>query len=692
MVRAGLFQGDSMFLFRAAALSSALIAFSALAAQDTGHGIDLAGIDHAVAPGDDFFAYANGAWIKTAVIPPDRAAEGPGAILVDKTRERVRGLIEDAAKAKPAAGSDAQKVGDYFASYLDEAAIEAKGLKPLDADMARIAAVKDKASLSSYLGGTLRADVDALNSTNFYTDNVFGMWVQQGFSDPDHNLPYILQGGLGMPDRDYYIEQSPQMAKLRDQYKAHIVNVLKLAKIADADKKAAAIFALETRIAQSHVSREDSEDVHKADNPWKRADFTAKAPGMDWNAYFGAAGLSGQNDFIVWHPSAVSGISKLVASEKVDLWKDYLTFHLLNHYSSLLPKAFVDERFAFYGTDLSGTPKNRDRWKRAIDATNAALGEAVGQIYAAKYFPPSSKARIEAIVKDLLAAYRARISNLAWMSPKTKEKALAKLDTLYVGVGYPDAWRDYSAFDVVRGDALGNERRAELFEYKRNLAKLHGHVDRKEWSMVPQEVNAVNHPLGNALNFPAAILQPPYFDPQADDAYNFGSIGATIGHEISHSFDDQGSQFDAQGRLINWWTPEDLKHFQGASAQLAKQFDLYKPFPDLAVNGKQTLSENIADVAGLSASHDAYVLSLHGKPAPVTQGLTGDQRFFLAFTQSWRDKVRDAALRQQVKTDGHAPAEYRGDTVRNLDAWYPAFAVKPGQKLYLAPKDRVQVW
>jgi putative endopeptidase len=681
-----------MFLFRAAALSFALIAFSALAAQETGHGIDLAGIDHTVAPGDDFFAYANGAWIKTAVIPPDRAAEGPGAILIDKTRERVRGLIEDAAKAKPAAGSDAQKVGDYYASYLDEAGIEAKGLAPLSADMARIAAIKDKASLSSYLGGTLRADVDALNSTNFYTDNVFGMWVQQGFSDPDHNLPYILQGGLGMPDRDYYIEQSPQMAKLRDQYKAHIVNVLKLAKIADADKKAAAIFALETKIAQSHVSREDSEDVHKADNPWKRADFTAKAPGMDWNAYFGAAGLSSQNDFIVWHPSAVIGISKLVASEPAALWKDYLTFHLLNHYSSLLPKAFVDERFAFYGTDLSGTPKNRDRWKRAIDATNAALGEAVGKIYAAKYFPPSSKARIEAIVKDLLAAYRARISNLAWMSPKTKEKALAKLDTLYVGVGYPDAWRDYSAFDVVRGDALGNERRAELFEYKRNLAKLHGPVDRKEWSMVPQEVNAVNHPLGNALNFPAAILQPPYFDPQADDAVNFGSIGATIGHEISHSFDDQGSQFDAQGRLINWWTPEDLKHFQGASAQLAKQFDGYHPFPDLAVNGKQTLSENIADVAGLSASHDAYVLSLHGKPAPAMQGLTGDQRFFLAFTQSWREKFRDAALRQQVKTDGHAPAEYRGDTVRNLDAWYPAFAVKPGQKLYLAPKDRVQVW
>jgi predicted metalloendopeptidase len=686
------YQGDSMLMFRVAAVAAVVLSAAAIAAPEGGHGVDLAGIDHSVAPGDDFFRYANGAWIATAVIPPDRATDGPGDVLIEKTRERVRELIQDAAQTNPAHGSDAQKVGDFYASYLDEAAIEAKGLAPLDAGMARIAAIKDKASLSAYLGSTLRADVDALNSTNFYTDHVFGVWITQGFADPGHNVPYLLQGGLGMPDRDYYLEQSPQMAKLRDQYRAHIANVLKLAKIADAGKKADAIFALETRIAQGHASREDSEDVQKANNPWKRADFTAKAPGMDWDAYFRSASLSGQQDFIVWHPSAAKGISALVASEPVALWKDYLTFHLIDHYASLLPKAFVDERFAFYGTGLSGTPKIRDRWKRAIDATNGALGEAVGQLYAAKFFPPSSKAKIEAIVKDLLAAYHARISNLAWMSPKTKEKALAKLATLKVGVGYPDKWRDYSALDIVRGDALGNQERAELFEYKRNLAKLHGPVDRGEWAMVPQEVNAVNLPLANALNFPAAILQPPFFDPDADPAYNFGSIGATIGHEISHSFDDQGSQFDAQGRLLNWWTPEDLAHFQGASAALARQFDGYRPFPDLAINGKQTLSENIADVAGLSAAHDAYILSLHGKPAPMIQGLTGDQRFFLAYTQSWREKIRDAALHEQVKTDGHAPAMYRGDTVRNLDAWYPAFNVKPGQSLYLAPGKRVQVW
>ncbi len=672
--------------------ATTLLTVFAVQSAPMSHGIDLAGIDHSVAPGDDFFAYANGAWIKKTEIPADKASYGPGEILVEKTREQVRGLIQDAAKGSPPAGSDAQKVGDYYASYLDEVAIEAKGVAPLKDGFAQIAAIKDKASLSAYLGTTLRADVDALNSTNFYTDNVFGLWISQGFEDPAHNVPYILQGGLGMPDRDYYIQQSPKMDAIRAKYRTYIAAMLKLAGIADADKRALAIFDLETKIARTHASREDSEDVKKANNPWKRGDFATKAPGLDWNAYFTTAGLKDQQGYIVWHPTAVVGISALVASKPPDVWKDYLAYHLVGHYSGVLPKAFVNESFAFYGTTLSGTPKIRDRWKRAIDSTNASLGEVVGKLYVAKYFPPSAKAKIEAMVKDLLTAYRARISRLAWMSPKTKEKALAKLATLRVGVGYPDKWKDYSALQVLRGDAFGNLRRAEMFEYRRNLAKLHEPVDRGEWAMVPQEVNAVNLPLANALNFPAAILQAPYFDPDADAALNYGATGATIGHEISHSFDDSGSQFDAQGRFENWWTPEDLAHFQASGAKLAAQFDAYKPFPDLHVHGKQTLSENIADVAGLSAAHDAYLLSLKGKPAPVIEGLTGDQRFFLAYTQSWREKEREEALRRQVTTDGHAPAEYRGDTVRNLDAWYPAFNVKPGQKLYLEPKDRVQVW
>ena len=661
-------------------------------AQTTDHNVDQAGIDRSVKPGDDFYAYANGAWIKQAQIPADRSSYGPGAVLTEKTSQQVKGLIEDAAAGSPAPGSDAQKVGDYYASYMDEAGIEAKGLTPLAGDLAAITAITDKASLSSYLGTTLRADVDALNATNFYTDHIFGVWITQGFEDPDHNVPYILQGGLGLPDRDYYLSDSPKMATIRTAYQAHIANVLKLAGVADADTKAAAIMAFETKMANAHVSRVDSEDVHKANNPWKAADFATKAPGLDWTAYFAAAGLGAQQDYIVWQPSAVTGLSALVASEPVDTWKAWLTFHAVDHYANVLPKAFVAERFAFYGTALSGTPQMQDRWKRAVNATNGALGEVVGKLYTDKYFPASSKAEINDMVAEMLTAYHARISNLTWMSPDTKAKALAKLGTLKVGVGYPDKWTDYSSLDIVRGDAYGNIRRAEMFNYKKNLAKLGQTPDRGEWVMVPQIVNAVNLPMANALNFPAGILQPPYFDPQADAAYNFGSIGATIGHEISHSFDDQGSQFDAQGRLLNWWTPEDLAHFQAAGEKLAKQYDAYCPFPDLCLNGHQVLSENIADVAGLSAAHDAYVLSLHGKPDVVKDGLTGDQRFFLAFAQSWRQTEREAALRQQVQTDGHAPAEYRGDTVRNLDAWYAAFGVKPGDKMYLAPEDRVQVW
>jgi predicted metalloendopeptidase len=685
-----------MTLFRSTAialvLAAAPLAVHAAPAAPVVHDVDLGGIDKSVKPGDDFYRYANGSWMKTAQIPADRSSYGPAIVLIEKTSAEVRELIQDAAKGTPAKGSNAQKVGDYFASYMDEAKIEADGLKPLQANFDAINAVTDKASLSAYLGTTLRADVDALNATDFYTDNVFGLWVQQGFEDPDHNMPYILQGGLGMPDRAYYLDDSPRMAELRTKYQAHIANVLKLAGQADPDAKAARIMALETKIAQSHASREESEDVLKANNPWARADFATKAPGLDWDAYFKSAGLSGQPTFIVWHPGAVKGISGLVASEPLDTWKEYLTFRQLEHFAGVLPKAFVDERFAFFGTALSGTPKISDRWKRAIASTNGALGEVVGKLYVDKHFPPAAKAKIEAMVKAELAAYHTRIEKLTWMSPDTKAKALAKLATLHVGVGYPDTWIDYSKLDIVRGDVVGNVKRAEAFEYQRNLARLGKAPERDQWVMTPQTVNAVNLPLANALNFPAAILQAPYFDPQADAAYNFGAIGATIGHEISHSFDDTGSQFDARGRLINWWTPDDLEHFHIASAKLAAQYDKYCPFSDLCLNGKQVLSENIADVAGLSAAYDAYKLSLHGKPDVVKRGLTGDQRFFIAFAQSWRQIEREAATRQQVKTDGHSPDEYRGDTVRNLDAWYPAFKVTSDQKLYLKPEDRVQVW
>ncbi|MEO8985778.1 MAG: M13 family metallopeptidase, partial [Rhodanobacter sp.] len=436
----------------------------------------------------------------------------------------------------------------------------------------------------------------------------------------------------------------------------------------------------------------DSENVHKANNLWRMADFGAKAPGLDWASYFKAAGLQDQAQIDVWQPAAITGLSALTTSEPLSAWKDLLIFHTINHAASLLPKACADLNFEFYVHTLQGTPVQQPRWKRAVGATSSELGDAVGQLYVKHYFPAASKTQIEQLVRNLVAAFHDRIDTLSWMTPATRAKAKAKLDTLRVGVGYPETWRDYSALDIRPDDALGNRLRAEKYEYDHQRAKLGQAVDKGEWWMTPQTVNAVNLPLQNALNFPAAILQPPFFDPKADAAANYGSIGAVIGHEISHSFDNLGAEFDAQGKLDNWWTPEDLAHFKAAGQQLVQQFNQYQALPGLHVDGQQTLGENIADVSGLTIAYLAYHKSLGGTPAPVIDGLSGDQRFFIAFGQSWRAKIRDAALRQQLTTDVHAPPSFRAQTVRNLDQWYPAFEVKPQQTLYLEPKDRVKIW
>jgi len=680
-------------LLAATGVSSAL--HGAIAAEKRSpmsNGLDIPGMNPSVAPGNDFFAYANGTWIKSTEIPPDRSTYGTSQILVEVTDKRTVELIQEAAKNKSGANAEARKIGEYYASFMDEATIEKKGLAPLQPAFDRIAAIKDRKALSTVLGSMLRADVDALNSTNFYTDNLFGLWVAQDLSDPSRYSPFLLQGGLGMPDRDYYIDSSAHMAELRTKYQAHLANVLKLAKISDAEGKAARIFDLEKRMATVHATRLESIDVQKANNHWTRKEFETRAPGLDWQVYFKAARLDRQNVFTVWHPSAVTGLSALVASQPLETWRDYLTLRVIEHAAPFLPKAFVEERFAFYGKEMSGTPKLRERWKRGVANTNDALGEAVGKLYVEKYFSAAEKARAETMVRNLIAAFGQRIDRLEWMAPETKSKAKAKLAALKVGVGYPDRWRDYSALDVVAGDALGNAARAKRVDYQHSLAKLGQPIDRSEWVMTPQLVNAVNLPVMNAMNFPAAILQPPYFDASRAAAMDCGATGATIGHEISHSFDDQGALFDASGKLQNWWTQEDFAHFQASGEKLAKQYDGYKPFPDLALNGKQVLSENIADLAGLAVAYDAYRLSLQGKPAPVIDGLTGDQQFFVSYAQSWRAKFRDQALRQQVITDGHAPNEYRADTVRNLDAWYTAFTVKPQQALYLAPPERVRVW
>ncbi|HMG05788.1 MAG TPA: M13 family metallopeptidase [Chthoniobacterales bacterium] len=655
-------------------------------------GVDLALRDLEVKPGDDFEAYANGAWRKKTEIPADRSSTGVDFEVFQKAEKRTADLIRDAGAGKPAAGTPQRMIADYYAAYMDTAGIEKRGLAPLKERFARIDGIKSRTDLARALGHDLRADLDPLNATNFWSENLFGLFVTQALSDPAHTVPYFLQGGLGLPDREYYISDKPDMVKLRGAYLTYVGDLLKLAGLSDPAGRAERIVALETKIANAHLDRTTSEDVHKANNPWSAAQLSSDAPGLDWKTYLTAAGLDKQPTFIIWQPGAIKGLSALAGSEPVETWKEWMTFHTLNQSAAFLPKAYDDLHFGFYEKTLRGTPQQRDRWKRALTHTNADLGDAVGKIYVAKYFPASSKAELQEMAKNLLAAFDRRVDSLEWMAPATKAQAKAKIKTLRVGVGYPETWRDYKGLVIRPDDPAGNAWRASEWEYRYQLGKFGKPIDHDEWWMTPQTVNAVNLPLQNALNFPAAILEPPYFDPKADAAANYGAIGATIGHEISHSFDNTGAEFNAAGKLENWWTPDDQVHFQQASKRLVDQYSAYEVLPGVKVNGELTLGENIADVAGLAAAYDAYKLSLHGTPLPVVDGLTGDQRFFLAFAQSWRHKTREAALRQQIVVDGHAPARERAQTLRNLDPWYEAYDVKSGEKLYLAPADRVRIW
>jgi len=672
--------------------TAATVAAPAPASTAPDIGINLSYIDKSVKPGDNFFDYSNGAWLKTAQIPADRSSTGAFYDIFEITEKHTADLIKNAGAGNPAAGSNARKIADYYAAYMDTAAIDKAGLTPIKPELDAIDAIKTREDLARVLGSRLRADVDPINATDFHTEHLFGLFVTKGLEEASTQIPYLLQGGLAMPSRDYYLSKDAHMAEARDKYKTYVAALLKQAGIADPDKNADAVFALETKIAEAQESLVDSEDIHKANNVWNAAEFSKKAPGLDWNAYFKAAGLDKAKQIDVWQPSAIRGESKLVGSQSIDAWKALLTFHTLNAAAPLLPKPYDELSFDFFGKTLQGTPAQRERWKRAVSATSAALGDAVGELYVRKYFPAASKAAAEAMVKNLITAFRTGIKDLAWMSPETKQKAEAKLDTLKVGVGYPDHWRDYSSLDIKPDDALGNYMRTVKFEYELAKAKIGKAIDDNEWWMTPQTVNAVNLPLQNALNFPAAILQPPFFNPRADPAANYGAIGAVIGHEISHSFDNTGADFDAQGRLKNWWTPADLKHFRTATDALAAQYSSYEALPGLHVNGKQTLGEDIADVSGLTAAYRAYHLSLDEKPAPEIDGLSGDQRFFIAFGQAWRSKTRDAALRQLITTNVHAPGPFRAETVRNLDPWYQSFDVQPDAKLYLKPDQRVKIW
>ena len=703
----------------------ALLSPALLPAQTAAtHGIAVANIDPSVKPGDDFYLYSNGAYIQRTTLPPDRASLGVFNNLADRSFQQVASIIKDATEASAAtlpagnaaANPDQKKIADLYRSYMNEPAIEAHGLASLKPHLAEVAAISNQHDLARALGASLRADVDALNNTHYNTANIFGLWVAPSFNDPDHYAPYLLQGGLQLPNRDYYLTDSPQMQETRTKYKTHIAAMLSLAGVSgtagaqSVDARANRILALETAIAKVQISLADSENIEHANNPWSAADFSTKAPGLDWTTFFAAAGLASQQTFIVWQPTAFTGESALVASEPLDAWKDLLTYHLIEANAAGASKKLADERFDFFGHTLSGTPAQRPRDFRGDVLVSTVLGDAVGQIYAQRFFSPEAKAQAEALVANLLAAFRQRLEGLTWMAATTKKEALAKLGTLQVSVGYPNHWRSYAALEIKPDDLFGNLYRDSLFDYGYNLSRIGQLVDKKEWCMTPQTVNAVNLPLDNGLNFPAAILQPPFFDPKAPAAANYGAIGTVIGHEISHTFDSQGALFDSRGRVRNWWTPEDLAHFNKATDALAAQYDTYSPFPDLHVNGRQTLGENIADVAGLTTAYDAFHASLKGTAAPTNPGpeaspvstssnttaspgtLTGDQQFFLAFAQNWAAVTRPAALRQQILTDPHAPGHFRAETVRNIDAWYKAFPITPTDKLYLGPKDRVHIW
>jgi putative endopeptidase len=645
-------------------------------------GVDLAGMDKNVKPGDSFYNYVNGTWHRTTEIPADRATWGGFGVLRDLSDQRTREIIEAAAKSKAAPGSSSQKVGDFYATFMDEAAIERQGAAPLKPHLAKIAAIRSKTDLARAFGEANRIGIGT----------PFGAAIEQDLKDNKVYSVYIGQGGLGLPDRDYYlVDTNPKFVEARQKYQAHVANMLRLAGIADPEAKAQRIYDLEKQIAQTHWTRAESRQIDKLYNPMPTAKLASAMPGFDWNTYLKAASLNSMPQVIVTQPSALTGEAKLVQSVPLDTWKDYLTFRTISRAAPMLSKAFVEENFNFYGKTLSGTPQLKDRWKRGADLINAGMGEAVGELYVAKYFTPEAKAKADELVRNIIKAMDARLAKLDWMAPGTRTKARAKLAAFTPKIGYPEKWRDYSALKITRGDNLGNSVRAAEFEYLRQLAKVGKPVDRSEWAMSPQTVNAYANPLLNEIVFPAAILQPPFFDPHADDAVNYGAIGAVIGHEITHHFDDQGAKFDAAGNLADWWTPADVERFKGLTTKIVKQYGEYEPLPGSKVNGELTQGENIADLAGLNIAYDAYRLSLGGKEAPVLDGFTGDQRFFLGYGQVWRNKYRDPALLAQITTGPHTPGHFRPEVVRNFDPWYAAFNVKGG-KLYLPPEQRIRIW
>lgn len=645
-------------------------------------GFDLDGMDRSIRPGHDFARYAGGNWMRTTAIPADRTAWGPFAMLRARAEADVRAIVEDLAGHAQLDGSIERKIADTYNAWMDTAAIEAAGLAPVAADLALIAGARSHEDVAAVMGRP-ELGVGGPLSLSPWTDA----------ADPDRYAMNMVQSGLSLPDRTYYLADDPRSVDIRAKFRVYVADMLALGVYPDPQAAAAAIVALETEMARAHWTRERRADRDQTYHPKTRAELKTFAPDYPWGAALLALGVPDQDFFVVKEDSAILDLTRIFRATPVATWRAYMTFRYLNGMADILPTAFDDRSFDFNGRTLSGLTQKRERWKRATVALNAALGEAVGRLYVQRHFSPDAKARIAALVETLRTAMRIRIERLDWMSAETKRAALEKLAAIRVKVGYPDRWRDYATLEVRPNDPVGNRKRAVLWDWRRRTARLAEPTDRDEWGMTPQNVNAYSNSFFNEIVFPAAILQSPYFDPDADAAVNYGGIGGVIGHEMSHAFDDQGSKTDARGAQRNWWTPDDSARFSALTDRLAEQYSRYEPLPGAFVNGRMTLGENIGDLGGLSIALDAYRLTLEGRPAPILDDTTGDQRVFLSWAQSYRENIRDEALRANLVSDPHSPATLRiNGVVRNIDAWYPAFGVVPGDRLYLDPRDRVRVW
>ncbi|ATP57771.1 peptidase M13 [Pedobacter ginsengisoli] len=646
-------------------------------------GIILKNMDTTVVPGNNFTAYVNGTWAKNTKIPSDKASYGVGSMVNDKAQEDVKAIIENAAKGNPAEGSDEQKIGDFYESYMNTKVRDSIGLAPLNAEFKRIDAIASGKDLAAYFA---------------YANKIgnmipFNLSVAEDLKDPRKYMLYTWQGGLGLPDREYYLLKDAKSADIRTKYVAHIEKMLTLAGIPDAKAKSVQIMALETLIASKQMKKEETRNMAGLYNSFPIKNLSTVTPDFDWNTLLTEAGVKNHDTLIISQVAYTKDLNTILKNTPLDTWKNYLKWSAVTGSATSLNTVLDQENFNFYAKTLFGIKEQKPQWRRAVGVVNGNLGEVVGKLYVEKHFPPAAKERMLKLVGNLLKAYEASIKELDWMGAETKKQALEKISKFTPKIGYPDKWRDYSKLKIVKNDLFGNEKRSKEFEYNRIFNKLGKPVDRTEWGMTPQTVNAYYNPSMNEIVFPAAILQPPFFDMTADDAVNYGGIGAVIGHEIGHGFDDQGSTFDGTGAMRNWWTAKDQSEFKKRTNALKAQYSEFKVFPDLNVNGDFTLGENIGDLGGLSIALKAYNASLNGKPAPVMDGFTGEQRVFLGWAQVWLNKSTDEALRNQVGTDPHSPAKFRvNGVVRNIPEFYTAFNVKPTDSLYLAPEKRVKIW